>query len=117
MGKELPGVFKNPIEHEVKNNKEVFYMSKEQEIDSEVRDSSFQSMEEKYKEKLIGNDIPRKINDIFSSPKYVYKADVEIKLKDGIVVKKIIGKNRNALITIDNELIQIDEIEDIRLAK
>ena len=50
---------------------------------------------------------------MFSSPRYVYKIDAEITLKDKKVTKKIIGKNNNNLITIDNELIPIQDIIDI----
>ena len=38
-----------------------------------------------------------------------------IKLNDGEIEKKIIGKNKDYLITIDNELISIDSIKDINL--
>ena len=45
--------------------------------------------------------------------RYVYKADVEIVLKDKKIIKRIIGKNDGSLITIDNELIPLSEIKDI----
>ena len=39
---------------------------------------------------------------------------MEITLEDGVVVKKIIGKNNQNLITMDNELIPINSIKDIK---
>jgi hypothetical protein len=36
-------------------------------------------------------------------------------MKNGEVIKKIVGKNKKELITIDNELIPIEDILDIRL--
>ena len=60
-----------------------------------------------------GLNINQKINNIFNSNKYVYKADVVITTKDGKVVKKIIGQNKTHLITIENELIPISNILDI----
>ena len=58
--------------------------------------------------------ILQKINSIFTSSNYIYKADVEIKLKDKTINKRVIGKNKTHLITIDNELISISDILDIK---
>ena len=68
------------------------------------------------KEIKISNEknVNQKINDIFNSSTYVYKADVLIKLKNGEVVKKIVGRNSKHLITMDNELIPISDIVDIK---
>ena len=67
------------------------------------------------KPKVFANKINKKIRDIFNSSSYLYRANVVITFKNGEVTKKIIGKNNNQLITIDNELIPIDDILDIRL--
>ncbi len=59
-------------------------------------------------------DINSKIKNIFQSPKYVYKANVRIILKDGLELKKtIIGRTNNSLITIDDELINVNNISEI----
>lgn len=100
MNKKLPDLFQNKIDKKLNNN-ESFYVSGKSEI---KKTTNFNK-----------NDIEKKINSIFSSPSYIYRASTIITLKTGDVEKKIIGKNKNALITIDNELIPIDEILDIRL--
>lgn len=41
---------------------------------------------------------------------------MEIKLKDRTVKKRVVGKNGNYLITIENELIPIQDIIDIDFA-
>lgn len=120
MAKKLPSVFANKIEKEVGNNKSVFYSSKEpvdgnpglESIDNGNVDDSFvrRAQDSMVKPKNIN----QKINDVFNSSRYVYKADVELTLKDGVVTKRIIGKNANHLITIDNELIPISDIVDIK---
>jgi len=118
MERKLPSVFANKIEKEVGNNKRVFYSSKDdlEETVEGVRDSSTSSdFAQRAKENLVQpKNIYQKLNEIFSSSRYVYKADVEITLKDGVVTKRIIGKNSNHLITIDNELIPISDIVDIK---
>ena len=100
MSKKIPRVYANKIDKKLNNNS-TYYVSNE----------------EKSEVKFKTNDINKKINDIFNSTSYLYRANVVITLRSGDIVKKIIGKNRNQLITIDNELIPIDDILDIRLKK
>ena len=95
MNKKLPSVFANKITKKINNN-ETCYVSNSGKIE------------------FNKNDVNKKINDIFNSSNYIYRANVLITLKSGEVTKKIIGKNNNALITIDNELIPIDDIIDIK---
>lgn len=99
--KDLPKVFQNNINKEFKNNNSVFY-SRNSITEDEVKDSK---------------TILQKINDIFSSPNYVYKANVEITLKDKKITKRIIGRNKNYVITMDNMLIPITDIVDIKSIK
>ena len=107
MDKKLPKVFANKIDKNLDNNKSVFYSDKE---NISVNDDSLRSVN-----KVI--NINQKINSIFSSPKYVYKADVDITVNDGVIHKRVIGKNSTHLITIDNELIPISNIIDINFSE
>lgn len=94
---ELPKVFRNNTNKTFNNNKNVFYS----------KDISNTNTK----------DIYQKINDIFSSPSYIYKANVEISLKDKTIIKRIIGRNKDFLITMDNDLIKITDILDIKTIK
>lgn len=116
MERKLPSVFANKIEKEVGNNKKVFYSGKDGVTGTSDRKATNEDdFAQNIKDHLIKpKNIYQKINDIFNSSRYVYKADVEITLKDGVVTKRIIGKNSNHLITIDNELIPISDIVDIK---
>ena len=119
MEKKLPKVFANKIEKEVGNNKSVFYSSKDglgvDNSDVRAESNETDDFANRVKDNLVKpKNIYQKLNDIFSSSRYVYKADVEITLKDGVVTKRIIVKNSNHLITIDNELIPISDIIDIK---
>lgn len=110
MQKKLPKVFANTI-NEVHNNDSVFYSA---DITTLKEIAEDRSSDEKIETKqLKGTTVMQKINEIFSSPYYIYKAEVEITLDDGVVTKKIIGKNQRNLITMDNELIPIETIRDI----
>ena len=110
MEKKLPSVFANKIDKELCNNNRVYYSSAISNIsENEISDSPSNDR--------ISNDlnlnINQKINNIFNSNRYVYKADVTITMKDRKIVKKIIGQNKTHLITIENELIPISDIVDI----
>lgn len=105
MDKKLPSIFANRIDKKIENNSRVCVTKNE---DRNV------IMEEVKPEKI---DINKKLNKIFSSPKYVYKASVTITLKDKVITKKIIGKNGKNIITLDNELIPIEDILDIEFTK
>jgi len=97
MDKKIPKVFANKFDKKIENNATY----------SVTRNDEF-SFRENSKQ-----DINFKINQIFKSANYVYKVDVEIKLKEGVINKRIIGKKNGYLITMDNELIKIDDILDI----
>lgn len=103
--KELPKVFHNKIDKKFDNNRSVFYSSNEA---SDRKDST---------DIVDSRNVLQKINDIFASPNYVYKANVEITLKDKKITKRIIGRNKNYIITMDNSLIPITDIVDIKSVK
>ena len=103
--KDLPKVFHNKIDKVFDNNKKVFYSNNTQE-------NSYTS-----EDKSDVRNVIQKINSIFSSPNYVYKANVEITLKDKKIIKRIIGRNKDYIITMDNELIPIIDIIDIKSTK
>ena len=89
MKKELPKIFQNKINKFFNNNSKVAY--------SEHRSTS-------------------KLNDIDSlfKPNEIYKTDVKITLKDRVIEKRVIGRTKNNLITLDNEIIPISNIIEIQ---
>ena len=103
--KDLPKVFHNNVNKRFNNNSNVFYS---------CNDNRNLKVEENVYDK---KNILQKINEIFSSPNYIYKANVEITLKDKKITKRIIGRNKNYIITMDNMLIPISDIIDIHSIK
>ena len=63
------------------------------------------------KEEII--DIKEMINKLFKQNK-LYKQDVEIITKDTTYNTKIIGRTNEHIITINNEVIKIEDIEKIK---
>lgn len=56
----------------------------------------------------------KKIENIFKSKNYIYKIKVEISYQNETTTETIIGKTKNNLITIDNKLININDVLDIK---
>ena len=102
--KDLPKVFNSSESKKFNNNSNIYYSSYDR---SNIND----------KEIKVVKTITQKINEIFASPNYIYKANVEITLKDKKVTKRIIGRNKNYIITMDNTLIPISDIIDIKSIK
>lgn len=102
MAKQIPKMYQNKIEKNFDNTQKVY---------STMNDN----LTEKKKPSKYNYNIEQKICNIFKSPTYVYKVDVIIETDEGKLEKRVIGKNKNNLITIDNEYISIDKIRDIYL--
>lgn len=61
--------------------------------------------------------VEQKIYNIFNSPNYIYKIDVTIVTDKGKTNKRIVGKTKTNLITMDNEYIPINTIRDIYISR
>ena len=103
MDKKIPKVFANKVDSD--GNNEKVYHSTDKDINDKKEISKFS----------FEKNINQKINDIFNSSSYIYKADVLIKLKNETVTKRIVGRNSTHLITMENELIPISDIVDIKM--
>ena len=100
MNKDLPNIYKGVVNTD--NN----------------QDKSILNEEVKVNKTDISNDkdIKEDIKKILNSKDFIYRADVLITLKNNEKIKKtIIGTNNNSLITIDDELIDINNIIQIDL--
>lgn len=102
-----PDLFVNKIDKTINNNERV-YCSNNQ---------NNRKIKENIKNNKKTKNINQKINAIFMSTNYVYKAQVKLTFKDKEEVRKIVGKNQKYLITMDNELIPIADILDIEIAQ
>jgi hypothetical protein len=59
------------------------------------------------------NDIRKKINNIINSDSFIYRTRVNIVIDNQVLSKKIAFIHDNNLVTIDNEYIPIELIQDI----
>lgn len=105
MKKELPKMYQTKINKTVPSIQKVY--------------STLDAKDEIKEERSIPStkypsiSIEKRIDNIFKSPDYVYKADVTIVTDTETLKRRIIARNRNNIITIDNEYIPISIIRDI----
>ena len=96
MNKKLPNIFKKNITKDHINNKKLSTVNSNIEIN-----------------KTDNISVSEKINKLFKSNRYVFNIGVIIKTKKKNYDTKIIGKIKNSIITIEDDVIPIIEIEDI----
>lgn len=98
--KDLPKMYAGNFDKDIRNNTTLYStLNKNNNQEKEVSFDRF--------------SIEQKIFDIFNAKDYIYKADVIIVTDSGKYNKRIVGKNSNNLITMDNEYIPISIIRDI----
>lgn len=96
--KKLPDLYTNTFDKKIDNSQEYTTVTNA-----------------KSEEKPISKyELNKKINNIFKSNNYIYKIKVKLFFKDKERTETLIGKTNNNLITIDNKLININDIKDIR---
>ena len=105
MNKELPKMYQTKINKVVPSIQKVY--STLDTKDDLIEERSIPST------KYSSISIEKKIDNIFKSPDYVYKADVTIVTDTETLKRRIIARNRNNIITINNEYIPISIIRDI----
>jgi len=108
MAKELPKMYQNKFDKQFTNIQKTYStLDRNNVMDnvSEVRNKEIK--------KYDLYTVEQKIYNIFKSPTYIYKVDVVIVTDDGTLNKRIVGKSKDNLITIDNEYIPIYKIRDI----
>ena len=105
MKKELPKMYQTKINKTVPSIQKVYST-----LDTKAEIKEERSIPST---KYSSISIEKKIDNIFTSPDYVYKADVTIVTDTETLKRRIIARNRNNIITINNEYIPISIIRDI----
>lgn len=112
MNNKLPKIYANRIEKKINNNKEIYVSTKQPKYkDDDKTEKTTNIIKENKKNKTI----QQKINEIIKTKNYIYKIPVKIELNDKEIITNIIGKNNKNIITMNNELIKIEEIKNIEI--
>ena len=108
--KKLPKIFQNEVLINVKNNKKVYdslkdsvsvVNNKEKKVIKKDNNKKILTVKEKIKELVKGND-------------YIFNTEVTLVFDDSEKVCNIAGIVNNHIITMDNEIIKIDDLKDIK---
>lgn len=100
--KKLPEIYKNNINKKINNNKKICYLKN---INNQV---------EEIKE---NNNIEEILEEIFNGLGYSYNIPVLIETKNNKYETSLITKTKNNIVTIDNDIIPIKEIINIKILK
>ena len=109
--KELPKMYRNKIEKEITNNEKIFSTMYNR------LNTEFNTKDERSNITKNNYTVEQKIANIFNSPNYIYIIDVVIVTDKGKENKRIVGKTKTNIITMDNEYIPINTIRDIYILK
>lgn len=104
-----PKIFENRIAKKINNNKEVFDSSKES-VDLELVENNKESKNDVFSNKSIAD----KIEKLLNTNGYVFNISVLIKTKDKEYKTHIASVINNHIITLDNDIINIDDVIDIK---
>ncbi len=107
MKKDLPKIYANKINKEIKNNEKTHTTSgKEKNITkNQAEQNPYPTLK----------PVKEQINEIIKKKQYIYRIPVEIETEQGTFITKIIGMNKNSIITLDNKLIKISTIKNIKI--
>lgn len=105
MNKKLPSVFVNMQDKPINNNMNLFYSKNSYNFDIK-REEEGDSFINKLK-------INKKINELFTSTRFVYKLPVLIETDESKFETTIVSRKGNKLLTLDNKEIDIDRIKNI----
>ena len=108
--KKLPNIYRNPIDKKVRHNKSVF---------DSLKDKPNLSQEEVSEINNSYNDltVKEKIQELINQNNYIFNTKVSLILANEEKVCKIAGVVNNHIITMNNEIIKIDSVKDIKILK
>lgn len=98
--KKLPKIYQNDITRCINNNKKVCYLKDEEQIEEEQP-----------------TNLDETLNEIFNGIGNSYNIPVEIITKNRKYQTSLISKTDNYIITLDNEIISLSDIVDIKIKK
>lgn len=102
--KKLPKVYQNNINKKITNNKEVCYLKNE-------------TKQQEQKNEINKISIEETLNEIFNGLGYSYNIPVKITTTTKVYETNLIAKTKNNLITLDNEIIPMEQVQSIEKIK
>ena len=113
--KKLPKIYQNESIKKINNNKSVFDSLKDDlnRIDKEKRIKEESQEELEFK----GLSVRDKLNELINQKSYIFNTKISLVFSDHEESTQIAGVVNNHIITMDNKIIKIDDIKDIKILK
>ncbi len=104
--KKLPKIYQNQLSKKSGNNKEVFDSLKDdlEHPNPKIENQNYNNL-----------TVREKIKELINQNSYIFNTKVEIVTDDKERSCQIAGVVNNHIITMDNEIIKIDDIKDIKI--
>jgi len=101
-------VYVNKIDKKIGNNQDYCNIKEEKNSSYEIKNNGVQK-------NIIENNLTvrEKINELLERNGYIFNVDVQIITSQKTYNTKIAGKVRDYLITLDNDIIHINDITDL----
>lgn len=97
--KKLPKVYQNDFNKKISNNKEICYLS-------DTKEENIPTTNESTNVEVV-------LDEVFNGLGYAYNIPLKIKTSTKVYETSLIAKTKYNLITLDNEIIPIEEIINI----
>jgi len=97
--KKLPKIYQNDFHKKINNNKTVCYLENKDNLETENK------------------NIEETLSKIFNGMGYAFNIPVIIKTNDNTYTTSLVAKTRQNVITLDNDIIPIDNIREIEIIK
>lgn len=94
--KKLPKLYKNNFSKPMKNNKEICYLNREEPLEDK-------------------KTVEESLSELFSGMGYSYNIPVSIMTKNKTYNTSIVTRTKQAVLTLENDLIPLKDILDIKI--
>lgn len=109
--KKLPKVFQNELKNNINNNKKVYDSLKDNGDKKEIKKNNKVIKKSNDKKTLT---VKEKIKELIKGNNYIFNTKVTLVFEDKEKDCNIAGVVNNHIITMDNEIIKIDDLKDIK---
>ena len=106
--KKLPSIFQNDLINPIKNNKKVYDSLK----DKDMVIKKEKSIVKKNNNKIL--TVKEKVKELIKGNNYIFNTEVILVFDDYEKKCNIAGVVNNHIITMNNEIIKIDDLKDIK---
>lgn len=110
--KKLPKIYQNELNRNICNNKKVFDSLKEDELVIGTEEE-LKTTDERYKTMTVDE----KIKELINQKSYIFNIPITLVFETYEEKCQIAGVVNNNIITMDNKIIKISDLKDIKILK